>query len=160
LIPNLKNGPTPTNHFVGGIREKEIMRRELLFLLMVAVGIAVVGLLAARHLSSGISSHPRGGRVNPDFNAIGSSLKTYRLNAGHYPTTEQGLKALVEQPRTDPPLRRWVKIMDRIPTDPWNTEYRYRRLPDDDPRGFEIFSAGKDRRLGTKDDLSSLNPKH
>ena len=134
------------------------MRRELLFLLMVAGGIAAVGLFAARHLSSGIASHPRLARVDPDFNAIGSSLKTYRLNAGHYPTTEQGLKALVEQPWTDPPLRRWTKIMDRIPTDPWNKEYSYRLLPDDDPRGFELRSAGKDRKFGTGDDLSSLAP--
>lgn len=41
-------------------------------------------------------------RVDPDFNAIGSSLKTYRLQAGFYPTTEQGLEALVHKPDTDP----------------------------------------------------------
>ena len=97
-------------------------------------------------------------RVDADFNAISSSIKTYRLNAGHYPTIEQGLKALVEQPVTNPPLRRWTKTADRIPTDPWNNEYRYRLLPEEDERGFELLSAGKDGQFGTEDDLSSLDP--
>jgi general secretion pathway protein G len=96
-------------------------------------------------------------RIDADFNAIGSSLKTYRLNAGHYPSNRQGLEALVSKPTTDPVPRRWVKIADRIPTDPWNNEYRYRLLPEEDDRGFELLSAGKDGQFGTKDDLTSLD---
>jgi general secretion pathway protein G len=98
-------------------------------------------------------------RVDADFNAIGSSLKTYRLNTGHYPGTEQGLEALVMQPVTDPPLQGWRKIADRVPADPWNNEYRYRLLPEEDNHGFELLSAGQDGQFRTEDDLSSLDPK-
>ena len=98
-------------------------------------------------------------RVDADFNAIGSSLKTYRLSTGHYPSTEQGLGALVVKPVTDPPLQEWSKIADRVQRDPWDKEYRYQRLPEDDNRGFELLSAGKDGQFGTEDDLSSLDPK-
>jgi general secretion pathway protein G len=96
-------------------------------------------------------------RVDADFNAIGSSLKTYKLNAGQYPTTQQGLAALVHEPTSPPLPRRWTKIADRIPNDGWNNPYQYWRLSDDDPRGFKISSAGKDGQFGTKDDLSSLD---
>jgi general secretion pathway protein G len=96
--------------------------------------------------------------VDADFNAITSALKVYKLDAGTYPSTEQGLSALVSQPTIAPLPEKWKRRADRIPTDPWNTEYTYRLLADDDPRGFELRSAGKDRKFGTKDDLSSLDP--
>jgi general secretion pathway protein G len=102
---------------------------------------------------------PRGTVYNPligEFNALAASLKTYKLNAGFYPTTQQGLEALVHKPDTNPIPGRWTKIADRVPTDPWNNPYQYRKLPEDDERIFELFSAGKDGLLGTKDDLSSL----
>jgi len=88
--------------------------------------------------------------------SLGSALKTYRLNAGVYPTTEQGLKALIERPDTPPFRKRWVKIADKIPLDPWMNEHRYRLLPEGSENNFEIFSAGKDGTFGTPDDLSSL----
>ena len=121
----------------------------------VAVAIVALGFLSLVGPSCGVD---RIQRVDADFNAIGSSLKTYRLNAGQYPSTEQGLEALVEEPAIDPLPRRWTKIADRIPTDAWNNEYRYRRLSEDHPVGFEIISAGRDAQFGTEDDLSSLDP--
>ena len=121
----------------------------------VAVAILVLGLFAPFDVCCGGDKLQR---VDADFNAIGSSINAYRLNAGHYPSTEQGLKALMEQPFSDPLPRRWTKIADRIPTDPWNTDYRYRLLPEDDSRGFELLSAGRDGQFGTEDDLSSLDP--
>ena len=93
-----------------------------------------------------------------DFNALAASLKTYKLNAGFYPTTGQGLEALVHKPDTAPIPGRWTKIADRVPTDPWNRPYQYRKLPEEDERGFELYSAGKDGVLGNDDDLSSLDP--
>jgi general secretion pathway protein G len=91
-------------------------------------------------------------RVDADFNAIGSSLKTYKLNAGEYPTTEQGLMALVHEPTSPPLPRRWTKILNRTPTDPWNQEYRYRSFEEGAPCSFELLSAGRDGTFGTKDD--------
>jgi general secretion pathway protein G len=98
-------------------------------------------------------------RVDADFNAIGSSLKTYQLDAGCFPSDAQGLTALVNQPTTTPLPKAWKKIATRVPTDPWETEYQYHLLPEGDSRGFELLSAGKDGLVGTEDDLSSLDPK-
>lgn len=91
-----------------------------------------------------------------DFNSLAAALKTYQLNAGFYPTTEQGLQALVQKPSTAPIPGRWRKIADHVPTDPWNKPYQYRKLPEGDERDFELYSAGKDGVFGTDDDLSSL----
>lgn len=122
--------------------------------------IATLALLAFGFLS--LVGIPQSGskiqRVDADFNAITSAMKTYRLNTGRYPTTEEGLKALVEQPITDRPLQGWKKLAAHLPADPWGNTYRYRLLPEGRRAGFEVTSAGKDREFGTEDDLSSLDP--
>lgn len=97
-------------------------------------------------------------RVDADMHAISSSLKTYKLNAGHYPSTEQGLEALVERPEGPPHPQQWTKLADGVPRDPWNNRYHYRDFPEGDEHGFEIISMGKDGQLGTEDDLSTLDP--
>jgi general secretion pathway protein G len=96
-------------------------------------------------------------REEGDLRAISSALKAYKMNAGHYPSTEQGLEALVNRPEDPPHPKRWTKLMDSVPHDPWNNIYRYRALPEDDKRGFEIISMGRDGQLETEDDLSSLD---
>jgi general secretion pathway protein G len=90
-----------------------------------------------------------------DFQSIGSALMTYRINAGHYPSTEQGLKALVERPTIPPLPDDWVQVMTKVPTDPWRNEYRYRCFPEGSPQPFELISNGADGIEGTKDDRSS-----
>ncbi len=97
-------------------------------------------------------------RVPADFASIGSAVKAYHLNAGRYPTTQQGLEALITRPTTGPLPTRWMKVADSVPRDPWGNVYHYRLLPEGDARGFEITSAGKDGMFGTEDDLSNLDP--
>lgn len=83
-------------------------------------------------------------RVEADSVAIGTALKMYRINAGAYPTEKQGLMALVEKP-ADPPLpRRWVKLMDKVPLDPWKREYRLVVRVKDGKAAHFIASQGPD----------------
>jgi general secretion pathway protein G len=119
--------------------------------------IAVVGLAIALLLVPGPSNHPPDGRVRADFESIRSALITYKINARFYPSTEQGLGALVEKPTNEPIPNDWVKIADKVPTDPWQREYQYRRLAEGADPGFELRSLGPDGKLHTKDDLSSLD---
>ena len=79
---------------------------------------------------------------------------TYRINAGHFPSTEQGLQALVERPTIPPLPEDWVKLADRVPKDPWGNEYRYRCLPESSAHPYDIISNGPDGIEGTKDDRS------
>ena len=119
-----------------------------------AVGLAIASL---QFLANTDTVHPHT-YVRIDFNHVGAALRTYKLNAGNYPTENQGLEALMTKPASDPRPKAWAQIITDLPTDPWNNMYRYRLLPDDDPRGFELRSAGKDGQFGTDDDLSSLEP--
>lgn len=89
-----------------------------------------------------------------DLQSLSSALRTYKINTGHYPSTEQGLKALVERPTTPPIPDNWVQIMTKVPTDPWRNEYRYRSFPEGSPQTFELISNGADGIEGTKDDRS------
>ncbi|MFH1452440.1 MAG: type II secretion system major pseudopilin GspG [Armatimonadota bacterium] len=57
--------------------------------------------------------------------SIMQALELYKLDNGFYPTTEQGLQALVIKPTTEPIPEKWKKYMDKIPRDPWKHEYIY-----------------------------------
>lgn len=113
----------------------------------------------------GQGDNVRRSKVGADFTAMSSALRIYKLNSaidhyrkatGTYPSTAQGLAALVDRPSDLPAAAKWVKTYPAIPTDPWLNEYKYRRLPDDDPRGFEIIFLGPDG-VPSDDDHSSLD---
>ena len=61
-----------------------------------------------------------------DFQSMKFALESYKVNAQSYPSTEQGLKALVDKPGIAPRPRRWTQIMDKVPVDPWGREYHYK----------------------------------
>jgi general secretion pathway protein G len=94
--------------------------------------------------------------VETDDAALSNAIKTYHINAGRPPTTEQGLMALVKEPTVGPKPRRWTQIMKKLPTDPWGRPYGYRIVVEED-RGwrYEIRSAGIDGIMQTGDDHAS-----
>lgn len=93
--------------------------------------------------------------VGGDFSSIENALQSYKTNAGHYPSEQQGLNALVEKPTNAPRPRRWIQIMDEVPSDPWNNEYIYKFPGSKDRSRPELISVGKDGLEGTEDDLSN-----
>jgi len=127
--------------------------------MVIVLGIIAVLLGGSIALIGGIGEGAKIQRVEADFNAISSSLKTYNMNAGNYPTQQQGLKALVDKPSTTPIPRRWTRIADAVPKDPWGNDYGYWMPGRKDKSSFEIVSKGKDGQEGTEDDLSSQDPK-
>jgi general secretion pathway protein G len=127
--------------------------------MVIVLGIIAVLLGGSIALIGGIGEGAKLQRVDADFNSLGSALKTYKLNAGNYPTQQQGLEALVTKPSSTPVPRRWAKIADKVPPDPWNNPYGYKFPGTKDPSEFEIFSMGKDGQAGTDDDLSSQDPR-
>jgi len=75
--------------------------------------------------------------------AISTALKFYRLDMGEYPTNEQGLQALMQDPggSGNRRLGTWKgPYLEKEPVDPWGRPYQYRRDPG--PAGFEIWSHG------------------
>ncbi len=80
------------------------------------------------------------------LDAFDKAIGTYRLDTGHVPTTEQGLKALVEKPADEP---RWSGpyLSRDLPPDPWGHAYTY-KAPGDRGRDYTLSSLGKDGRPG------------
>jgi len=91
-------------------------------------------------------------RVQADVEAIKKQLQLYESISGSYPTTEQGLQALVTEPQNDPRPARWYQLFKELPTDPWGNGYIYRRPGLKNPGGYDLFSAGPDRQPDTTDD--------
>jgi general secretion pathway protein G len=123
--------------------------------MVIVLGIIAVLLGGSIALIGGVGEGAKLQRVKGDFQSIGSALRTYKINAGNYPTTQQGLKALVEKPTTTPKPDDWVKIADKVPTDPWKNEYGYKFPGSKNPAEFEIISKGPDGIEGNEDDRSS-----
>lgn len=90
--------------------------------------------------------------VKTDIQTITSQLRLYETLNGFAPTTEQGLQALVTQPSTEPRPTRWHQLLTKIPRDPYGSNYVYLCPGRKNPNGFDLFSAGKDRKPDTADD--------
>lgn len=94
-------------------------------------------------------------RVEGDFNGIESALMGYQVLAGHYPSQQQGLKALIEKPGSEPRPRRWTQVWTKMQLDPWGKEYIYKFPGSKDASRPEIICLGEDGQVGTEDDMSS-----
>ncbi|WP_162176380.1 type II secretion system major pseudopilin GspG [Enterovibrio calviensis] len=78
-----------------------------------------------------------------------SSLQTYRLDNGSYPTTEQGLQALLKKP-SGAVSWQGPYLEDELPKDPWGNSYQF-VAPVDNLQGFALFSFGADGAAGGED---------
>lgn len=87
-------------------------------------------------------------RVEADLNVLESAISIYRLDNYVYPTTEQGLRALVERPTIEPLPPNWARngYIDRLPQDPWGRPYQYLQPGLHGP--FDVFSLGADGVAG------------
>lgn len=86
-------------------------------------------------------------RAKSDLRGIENALKFYRMDNFAYPTSEQGLEALVTRPN-DPNLRNWKPggYLDRVPKDPWGNPYVY--LNPGNHGEIDIYTLGRDGRPG------------
>ncbi|MGJ8633444.1 MAG: type II secretion system major pseudopilin GspG [Luteolibacter sp.] len=123
--------------------------------IVIVLGIIAVILGGAIYKLAPIGDAAKLQRVSSDFGTIGISLDTYKLNAGMYPTTAQGLEALVVKPTTTPKPKIWTPVLKEVPMDPWLNPYLFRNPGKLDPSTYEIYSKGPDGQEGTDDDMSS-----
>jgi general secretion pathway protein G len=94
-------------------------------------------------------------RVRSDISSITTALRTYQGMNGNLPTTEQGLQSLVTRPTTEPKPLQWHQGFDKIPKDPWGSEYNYSQPGKHNPSSFDLYSAGPDRKADTADDIGN-----
>ena len=117
-------------------------------LVEIMVVVVILGILAVLIVPRvvGRTDEARTVAAKQDVAAIMQAMKLYRLDNGRYPTTEQGIAALVTKPQSDPVPANWQKYLDRIPKDPWGTPYQYLNPG---VRGeIDVFTLGADNRPG------------
>jgi general secretion pathway protein G len=120
--------------------------------IMLVISIIVILLGVAINKLGNTTGMAKGVAVRADIQAITTQLKLYESMNGYLPTTEQGLQALVTQPSTEPRPQRWYQLFKEIPKDPWGNNYVYLSPGRKNPTGFDLYSAGPDRRADTADD--------
>jgi general secretion pathway protein G len=120
--------------------------------IMLVVTIIAILMGAAIYKLAGNVEIAKHTAVSADIQALGTQLKLYESMNGFFPTTEQGLQALVTQPETDPKPARWYQLFKEMPKDPWHNNYIYRCPGVKNPGGYDLFSAGPDRIADTADD--------
>jgi general secretion pathway protein G len=122
------------------------MRAAGFTLIEVMVVVAILGILAAIVVPR-IMDRPDQARIvkaRQDIRVIQSALSLYRLDNFHYPSTEQGLQALVSRPSGSPEAKNWKSggYLEKLPKDPWGNPYQY--LNPGIHAQVDIFSYGAD----------------
>ena len=119
-------------------------------LIEIMVVVIIIGLLAAFIVPSVMHrvDDARIAKAKQDIQALETALTMYRLDNSKFPTSEQGLAALVTQP-TDPSIKHWRAggYLDRISKDPWGNDYQY-VYPGTHGRDYDLFSLGADGAPG------------
>ena len=131
-------------------------------LIEVMVVVVVLSILAAIVVPN-IMDAPDEARIvaaKQDIRALESALNLYRLDNYVYPSTEQGIDALVTRPGTPPEPRNWKAggYMDRLPKDPWGNPYQY--LSPGQNGEFDLYSMGADGQIdgaGVNADITNWN---
>jgi len=129
------------------------MNQKGFTLIEVLVVIIILGLIAALVVPqiTGRLDEAKVEATKIQMRAIKDALEQYKLDNGTYPTTEQGLKALVEKPDTPPVPLRWRSYLDKLPQDAWDRNFVY--LSPGINKPFELMSFGADGKEDTEDDL-------
>jgi len=119
-------------------------------LIEIMVVVIIIGLLAAVVVPQflGRVDDARISKAKQDVQAIETALTMYKLDNFRYPTTEQGLKALVEKPNDDT-IRNWRAggYLKRVNKDPWGNDYQYAN-PGTHGGEFDLYSMGADAQPG------------
>ena len=124
--------------------------------LMVVMGI--IGVLGALIVPSvlGRADEARVSAAKNDLKALSGALKMYKLDNQQYPTSEQGLEALVKKPTSNPVPNAWKPYIEKLPKDPGGNEYKY--VNPGVQQEVDIVSLGADGQVGgsgTAKDLGS-----
>ncbi|HMS02741.1 MAG TPA: type II secretion system major pseudopilin GspG [Gemmatimonadaceae bacterium] len=125
--------------------------RRAFTLIEILVVIAVIAILASL-VAPNVFQHvgtARSTTARSQLEMLATALDAYRLDTGRYPTSAQGLAALVTLPTADPPATwRGPYLRRAVPVDPWGNPYLYVAPGDVNPNGYDLLSYGADGRAG------------
>ncbi|MCB1555105.1 MAG: type II secretion system major pseudopilin GspG [Xanthomonadales bacterium] len=131
-------------------RQGRAHRQAGFTLIEILVVVVILGILATvvvpRFLDK--PDEARAARAKQDIQALITALNMYRLENFNYPSTEQGLQALVQTPSGTPPAPNWRAggYIDRLPKDPWGGDYLY--LSPGQRGEIDVYTFGADGQPG------------
>ena len=128
--------------FPGRLRTRGFTLIELMVVIM------ILGVLAALIVPR-VMTRPDEARAiaaRQDIAQIMQQMRLYRLDNSRYPTSEQGIAALVTRPTTGPEAPNWKSYLDKVPNDPWGKPYQY--LNPGVRGDIDVFSLGADGQTG------------
>ncbi len=138
-------------------------RRRLLgfTLIELLVVIVIIGVLASVVAPRFFGRTEQGkiAAARAQIEALSMALDNYQLDNGYYPSTQQGLEALIERPAGRPPANNWrgPYIKSRgVPKDPWGAPYEYISPGKINPQWYDLVSYGKDARPGGEGDDADI----
>lgn len=131
--------------------------RQAFTLIEIVIVLTIISILAAGsiYMLKGNVDVAKETRVDGDLQNIMTQLQLYEARNMRPPTTDQGLKALVEKPTTEPLPEKWTPLMEEVPKDPWGQEYKYRYPAQKSKKAYDVYSLGKDGAEGTEDDIGN-----
>ena len=139
--------------------KKASLRKQSGFTLIeIMIVIVILGILASIVVPN-IMESPDKARIvkaKQDIRTLEGALNLYKLDNFNYPSTDQGLEALVDKPIGQPEAKNWKKngYIKKLPKDPWGNEYLYLSSESSD---IQIFSYGSDGRKGGADAASDID---
>jgi general secretion pathway protein G len=140
-------------------RKKMRIQRSGFTLIEIMIVVMIITALAAMIVPrlSGRSEQAKVAVAEADIASnIGLALKLYELDNGNYPTTEQGIEALLSKPSSSPSPTNWNgPYLETGRLDPWKNPYYYKCPGTHNPAGYDLYSAGKDGSPGTEDDVTN-----
>lgn len=140
---------------------RQLRRMAGFTLIELMVVLVIIGVLAALIVPNVLdrADDARTTAAKTDVNNLVQALKLYRLDNQRYPTTEQGLAALLTKPTTNPVPPNWRPYLDKLPTDPWGRPYAY--LNPGVHGEIDVLSLGADGQPGGEGkhaDIGSWQP--
>lgn len=136
---------------------QQTRRQRGFTLLEIMVVIVILGVLASLTIPSLMGNKDRADRQKAvsDIVTLENALDMYKLDNGRYPTSEQGLQALVKEPQLAPQPRNYRSdgYIRRLPEDPWGNAYQL--VSPGEHGTVDIFSMGPDGEAGTEDDVTN-----
>jgi len=128
-------------------------------LLEVMIVLVIIGIIASMVVPNlmGSQDTARSQKAVIDIGSLETVLAMYRSQNYNYPTTEQGLEALVTETDVEPLPRRFPEggFIKRLPKDPWGNDYQL--LNPGEHGKMDIFTMGPDGEQGTEDDIGNWN---
>ena len=122
-----------------------------LFEIMLVLGIIAVLVGSAIYMLGGAVGVAEDQRAATDIKTLSTALGMYKVQSGSLPTSEQGLEVLVTRPAS---AKRWRKILDELPKDPWGNPYKYNRPGKKNAHGYDLYSLGPDG-VESEDDIGN-----